>query len=68
MGINRRAWDYASRVMGEGHAAIALAITSSRADLHEIESPGGYFMGIARKFEKGEANLEGSVWGILKRC
>jgi len=67
MRINRRAWIYASSSMGDIHAAIAVAITSARLDVCEIESPGGYFLGIARKYESGEADLEGSIWGMLKR-
>ena len=54
--------------MGDIHAAIAVAITSARLDGREIESPGGYFLAIARKYERGDANLEGSIWGLLKRC
>ena len=66
MQINRHAWDQACQTMGHTNAAIALGIVCARWQLHEIESPGGYLLGIVKKWQKGKADLEGSVWGLLK--
>ena len=57
IGVSPLAWTQACQSMGSVKATIALAITSAHHDMHELHSPGGYFVGIMRKWQNGEANL-----------
>jgi replication initiation protein RepC len=46
---------------------------STRQAGHFTSSPGGYFAGMLRKYEKGELRLAGSLWALReakwgKRC
>jgi replication initiation protein RepC len=77
MGINGTLWARACDVMGRAYAAVALAIVSTKRigpnrELGEIESPGQYFGGMLRKFEKNPQDLclsrtlwalKNAVWG-----
>jgi replication initiation protein RepC len=73
MGISRTLWARACQVMGRPYAAVALALVSTRQAGHFTSSPGGYFAGMLRKYEKGELRLAGSLWALReakwgKRC
>jgi len=64
MGISRTLWARACQVMGRPYAAVALALVSTRQAGHFTSSPGGYFAGMLRKYEKGELRLAGSLWAL----
>jgi replication initiation protein RepC len=64
MGINRTLWARACHVMGREYAAVALALVSTRPAGHFTSSPGGYFAGMLRKFEKGELCLSRTLWKL----
>jgi replication initiation protein RepC len=64
MGINRTLWARACQVMGREYAAVALAIVSTRPASYFTSSPGGYFAGMLRKFEKGELCLSRTIWKL----
>ena len=64
MGINRTLWARACQVMGREYAAVALAIVSTRPAGHFTSSPGGYFAGMLRKFERGELCLSRTLWKL----
>ncbi|MBV9480815.1 MAG: replication protein C [Acidobacteria bacterium] len=61
MGINRTLWGRACDVMGREYAAVAMAIVSTKQQGNEPgqinSSPGGYFAGMLRKFEKNPQDL-----------
>ena len=64
MGISRTLWARACQVMGRPYAAVALALVSTRQAGYFTSSPGGYFAGMLRKYEKGELRLAGSLWAL----
>jgi replication initiation protein RepC len=64
MGISRTLWVRACQVMGRPYAAVALALVSTRQAEHFTSSPGGYFAGMLRKYEKGELRLAGTLWAL----
>lgn len=64
MGISRTLWARACQVMGRPYAAVALALMSTRQPGHFTSSPGGYFAGMLRKYEKGELRLAGTLWAL----
>jgi replication initiation protein RepC len=64
MGISRTLWVRACQVMGRPYAAVALALVSTRQAGHFTSSPGGYFAGMLRKYEKGELRLAGTLWAL----
>jgi replication initiation protein RepC len=64
MGISRTLWARACQVMGRPYAAVALALVSTRQAGHFTSSPGGYFAGMLRKYEKGELRLAGTLWAL----
>lgn len=61
LGVNRTLWARACHVMGREYAAVAMAIVSTKQQGQEpgqIQStPGGYFAGMVKKFEKNPMNL-----------
>jgi replication initiation protein RepC len=57
MGINHTLWARACDVMSREYAAVALAIVSTRPEGHFTSGPGGYFVGMLRKFEKKPQDL-----------
>jgi replication initiation protein RepC len=61
MGVNRTLWARACEVMGREYAAVAMAIVSTKQQGQEpgqIQStPGGYFAGMLKKFEKNPHDL-----------
>jgi replication initiation protein RepC len=64
MGISRTLWARACQLMGRPYAAVALALASTRQAGHFTSSPGGYFAGMLRKYEKGELRLTGTLWAL----
>jgi replication initiation protein RepC len=64
MGINRTLWARACQIMGREYAAVALAIVSTRPASHFTSSPGGYFGGMLKKFERGELCLSRTLWKL----
>jgi replication initiation protein RepC len=64
MGISRTLWTRACQVMDQPYAAVALALVSTRQEGHFTSSPGGYFAGMVRKYEKGELRLAGTLWAL----
>lgn len=67
--INKSAWWLACEVMGRYSAAIAVMVIDQKAQDEEdpVHNPGGYLRAMTTKAKKGELNLQGSVWGFLKR-
>lgn len=67
--INKSAWWQACEVMGRYNAAIAVMVIDQKAQDEEdpVRNPGGYLRAMTAKAKKGELNLQGSVWGFLKR-
>ncbi len=67
--INKSAWWQACEVMGRYSAAIAVMVIDQKAQDEEdpVRNPGGYLRAMTAKAKKGELNLQGSVWGFLKR-
>jgi hypothetical protein len=61
LGVNRTLWARACDVMGREYAAVAMAIVSTKQQGQEpgqIQStPGGYFAGMLKKFEKNPLDL-----------
>jgi replication initiation protein RepC len=61
LGVNRTLWARACDVMGREYAAVAMAIVSTKQQGQEpgqIQStPGGYFAGMVKKFEKNPMDL-----------
>jgi replication initiation protein RepC len=61
LGVNRTLWARACDVMGREYAAVAMAIVSTKQQGQEpgqIQStPGGYFAGMLKKFEKNPQDL-----------
>jgi replication initiation protein RepC len=64
MGINRTLWARACQVMGREYAAVALALVSTRPAGHFTSSPGGYYGGMVKKFERGELCLSRTLWKL----
>jgi replication initiation protein RepC len=64
LGVSRTLWGHACLVMGRETAAVALAIVSTRPTGHFTSSPGAYFAGMLRKFEKGELHLARTLWRL----
>lgn len=50
--------------MGREHAAIALAIVSTKAADYFRGSAGGYFHGMVAKARAGDLNLSRTIWGM----
>ncbi|MGH7105093.1 MAG: plasmid replication protein RepC, partial [Acetobacteraceae bacterium] len=64
MGINRTLWAHACQRMGRDHAAVALAVVSTKAPGHFTRNPGGYFAGMVKRFEAGELHLARTLWKL----
>jgi replication initiation protein RepC len=57
LGISSTLWARACQVMGREYAAVAVAIIATRPAGYFTSSPGGYFGGMLKKFEKDPASL-----------
>lgn len=64
LGISKPLWGDACLAMGREHAAIALAIVSTKPAEYFRSSPGGYFHGMVAKARAGDLNLSRTIWGM----
>jgi replication initiation protein RepC len=64
LGISKLLWGEACLTMGREHAAIALAIVSSKPAGYFRGSPGGYYHGMVAKARSGDLNLARTIWGM----
>ncbi len=62
--ISKPLWGEACLAMGREHAAMALAIVSTKPAGYFRNSPGGYFHGMVAKARAGELNLSRTIWGL----
>jgi replication initiation protein RepC len=62
--ISKPLWGDACLAMGREHAAIALAIVSTKPTDYFRRSAGGYFYGMVTKARAGELNLSRTIWGM----
>lgn len=69
LGINRTAWWDACDVLGREGAAICIMIIDRKAQDPEnpVRNPGGYLRKMVARAKTGDLNLQGSVFGLLKR-
>ena len=72
LGISPQAWSEAERVIGAARAAVVLVITAARSDddwpeERRVYNPGGFFRALSRRVAGGNADLRGSVHGIVAR-
>ncbi len=69
LGINRTAWWDACDVLGREGAAICIMIIDQKAQDPEnpVRNPGGYLRKMVSRAKTGDLNLQGSVFGLLKR-
>lgn len=68
--ISRHAWDEAQRLIGPVRSAMVLVITAARSaetwpEERRVHSPGGFFRALSRLVHAGEADLRGSIHGIV---
>lgn len=64
LGVSKPLWGDACLAMGREHAAIALAIVSTKPAAYFRGSPGGYFHGMVAKARTGDLNLSRTIWGM----
>jgi len=64
LGVSPSLWGEACRALGRDHAALALAIVSTKPEKHFTSGAGGYFAGMVRKAERGELHLDRSLWAL----
>ncbi len=64
LGISKPLWGDACLAMGREHAAIALAIVSTKPTDYFRGSAGGYFHGMVAKARTGDLNLSRTIWGM----
>jgi replication initiation protein RepC len=71
LGISKSAWWEACGTLGRHGAAICIMVIDQKtqaADLADrVRNPGGYLREMTARAKKGELNLHGSVFGLLKR-
>jgi replication initiation protein RepC len=67
MGISKSLWGRACTTIGRYHAAIAVAIISTKPEASFRSSPGAYFHGMIARAEQGELYLERSIFGLRER-
>ena len=69
LGIHKSAWWDACSVLGKTGATICIMIIDQKQ--HDprvkIHNPGGYLREMTARARQGELNLQGSVFGLLKR-
>jgi replication initiation protein RepC len=66
LGVSKPLWGEACLAMGRAHAAIALAIVSTKPAGYFRGSPGGYFHGMVAKARAGDLNLSRTIWGMRR--
>ena len=64
LGVSKPLWGDACLAMGREHAAIALAIVSTKPAGYFRGSAGGYFHGMVAKARAGDLNLSRTIWGM----
>ncbi len=64
LGVSKPLWGDACLAMGREHAAIALAIVSTKPEGYFRGSAGGYFHGMVAKARAGDLNLSRTIWGM----
>ena len=64
--IPRRLWVEACGSLGCYRAAMALAIVSTKPAEHFRKGPAAYFTGMMHKAERGQLNLERSLWKLRR--
>lgn len=69
LGVNKAAWFDACQVMGRYGAAICIMIIDQKEQdpVNPVRNPGGYLREMTARAKRGELNLHGSVFGLLKR-
>jgi replication initiation protein RepC len=69
LGIHKSAWGEACSILGRNGAAICVMIIDQKAQDPQINirNPGGYLREMTARAKRGELNLHGSVFGLLKR-
>lgn len=71
IGVHPSAVHEARRVLGQEHAAVAMAITLQKTDdpdeNRQVKQPGGYIRGMIGKAERGELRLDRSIYGLLSQ-
>ncbi len=67
--INKTAWWDACDTLGRSGAAICIMIIDQKSQDPEnpVHNPGGYLRKMVARAKTGELNLQGSVFGLLKR-
>jgi replication initiation protein RepC len=69
LGIHKSAWWEACSTLGRTGATICIMIIDQKLQdpSNPIRSPGGYLREMTARAKKGELNLQGSIFGLLKR-
>lgn len=69
LGISRAAWWNACSVLGRNGAAICIMIIDQKAQADEgrVRNPGGYLREMTARAERGDLNLQRSIFGLLRR-
>ena len=69
LGIHKSAWWEACSVLGRSGATICVMIIDQKQQdpAISIRNPGGYLREMTTRAKNGELNLQGSVFGLLKR-
>ncbi|MAE50921.1 MAG: hypothetical protein CMH27_03845 [Micavibrio sp.] len=69
LGIHKSAWWEACSTLGRTGATICIMIIDQKMQdsSNPIRSPGGYLREMTVRAQKGELNLQGSIFGLLKR-
>jgi len=65
IGISEDAWNRANHVLGPPAAAASVALILDKSAEGEINSPGGYLMGMVSRAQAGELHLARSLHGRL---
>jgi hypothetical protein len=69
LGVHKSAWGEACTVLGRNGAAICVMIIDQKTQDEQVQirNPGGYLREMTARAKRGELNLHGSVFGLLKR-
>lgn len=71
LGISKSAWWEACSTLGRHGAAICIMVIDQKTQAGDmadrVRNPGGYLREMTARAKKGELNLHGSVFGLLKR-
>lgn len=69
LGIHKSAWWNACQTLGQHGATICVMIIDQKAQNPDnpVRNPGGYLREMTARAKTGDLNLQGSVFGLLKR-